>query len=353
MKITQLMLSKGFGGAERYFVDLSLALVKLGHQVQVICHEGFMQLSRLRSIPELHIDTVAPFGWWDIFARRRICSALARYRPQVVQAHLARGAYLAGKACAQLQIPLVVKTHNYVDLKYYGQVDCFIATTADQKNWLRDHGVAGGKIRIIPNFSSLPPAPAIAASGKAGMTIASYGRLVKKKGFHMLLQAFKILADSGARAILRIGGEGPEREALTRLSARLGLDQQVKFCGWVEDVQEFAKMADLFVLPSLDEPFGIVILEMMAMGKPIVATRTQGPMEILDDNTAWLVEPGNVSALAAALIDAANRESERAARAMQALHLFKNKYAESVVVPQIVSLYQSVIGAGSEQISVT
>ena len=348
MKITQLMLSKGFGGAERYFVDLSLALVKLGHEVQVICHRDFSQLSRLQTTPGLHVDTVAPLGWWDILARRRIRSAIIRYRPRVVQAHLARGAYLAGKACAQLKIPLVVKTHNYVDMKYYAHVDYFIATTADQKQYLLDHGVAEGNLRVIPNFSSILPAPAVTASGRAEMTIAGYGRLVRKKGFHVLLQAFKIMRDTGAPARLLIGGDGPEREALIRLSAQLGLDQQVVFCGWVEDVREFAQPADLFVLPSLDEPFGIVVLEMMAMGKPIVATRTQGPLEILDDNTAWLVAPGDVTILAAALIDAMGHESERTVKATQALQLFRQRYAESVVVPQIVSLYQSLIGAVSK-----
>jgi len=342
------MLSKGFGGAERYFVDLTLALVKLGYDVQVICHRDFKQLSQLRFIPEIHIDTVAPFGWWDFLARRHICSAIARHRPAVVHAHLARGAYIAGRACALLKIPLVVNTHNYIDVKYYTHVDCFITATIDQKYYLLNCGIDERRIRVIPHFSSIRPLHTITPSARPQLIISSYGRFVRKKGFHILLRAFKIVIDSGKKISLHIGGDGPERSSLTKLCAQLGLDQYVRFCGWIEDVEDFVKTADICVLPSLDEPFGIAVLEMMAMGKPIVATRTQGPMEILDNNTAWLVAPGDVDALASALIDAADHETERLSKAGQALQVFRGKYTEGVIMPRILSLYLSLAGAPSE-----
>ena len=341
MKITQIMLSKGFGGAERYFVDLSCALVECGHDIQVICHKSFRQLPQLMAVPGVQVTTVNPLGWWDFFARRRIFSAIARHRPALVQAHLARGAYLAGRVCAKLKIPLVVKMHNYVDLKYYSRVDCFIATTLDQKSYLLKQGIDESRIRVIPNFSCIRPAQSAGPSRNTELIISSYGRLVRKKGFHVLLKAFRIVIDFGKKARLHIGGDGPERSNLQSLCAQLGLDEHVRFCGWVADVEDFVGVADICVLPSLDEPFGIALLEMMALGRPIVATRTQGPMEILNDNTAWLVAPGDVDALASALIDAAGHESERLSRAGLALQVFREKYAESVVVPQIVSLYQS------------
>ena len=348
MKITQVMLSKGFGGAERYFIDLSRALIEHGHNVQVICHKNFRQLPRLRSIPGLHVDTVYPFGWWDFFVRRRIFSAIARHRPVVVQAHLARGAYIAGRVCAELKIPLVVKTHNYVNLKYYSQVDCFITTTIDQRSYLLNRGIDEGRIRVIPNFSYMRPVQTVSRTGHTELIISSYGRLVRKKGFHVLLRAFKIVIDSGKKARLHIGGDGLERSSLISLCAQLGLDQHVRFCGWIEDVGDFLETADICVLPSLDEPFGIAVLEMMAMGKPIVATSTQGPMEILDNNTAWLVAPGDVDALASALIDAAGHESERLSKAGLALQVFREKYSGAVVVPQILSLYQSLTRSRTE-----
>ena len=66
----------------------------------------------------------------------------------------------------------------------------------------------------------------------------------------------------------------------------------MQFLGHRNDIPNLIKNADLFVLPSLREPFGIIVLEAMAMGTPIIATRSEGPMEVLDDNSAILVDKG-------------------------------------------------------------
>lgn len=348
MKITQVMLGKGFGGAERYFVDLTVALARLGHEVQAICHKNFQALDQLASINTLQVDTVAPMGWWDLLAQRQIRNAIARYRPQIVQAHLARGAYMAGKACAALGIPLVVKTHNYVDMKYYRNVDCLVATTADQKKYLLSNGIEEHRISVIPNFSSIDPVKKIVSTNNSKMVIACYGRLVRKKGVDILLRATKALIDSGRPAVLHIGGEGPEHESLINFSRTLGLDQHVRFCGWINDIGAFTRDADVFVLPSLDEPFGIAVLEMMALGKPIIATRTRGPLEILNDETARLVEPGNVQQLEAALRWAADNREERLQKAERALVVFTEKYARDIVVPKLIRLYEGLASAGLE-----
>lgn len=348
MKITQLMLSKGFGGAERYFVDLSQALVEAGHDVQVICNKHFKQLNKLRQIPSLRIETVAPMGWWDIFARRKMRSFLATCQPDVVQAHLARGAYMAGKICKELNLPLIVKTHNYVDLKYYRHVDCFVPTTIDQQTYLIEQGIDSGKIRVIPNFSSITPVEKAELNQSNDLIIVSYGRFVKKKGFDVLLQAVKRLVDSGRKINLYIGGDGPELGNLRNLCNQLGLEDSIKFTGWVEDIRVFADKGTIFVLPSLDEPFGIAVLEMMALGKPIVATRTKGPMEILDEDTAYLVAPGNASALAEILGRAIDDRPGRFQKAEKALDIFKERYAKEVVVSKLVNLYQELVKRKSD-----
>lgn len=340
MKITQLMLAKGFGGAERYFADLSRILAETGHDVQVICHNRFKGIDQLKAASSMHVESFSPLGWWDVIAQHKIRSAIARHKPDIVQAHLARGAYIAGKACASLNIPLIVKTHNYVDLKYYKNVHCFIATTADQQQYLLTQGIDNKRIEIIPNFSSLPAIDKVMSTTNKKLVFASYGRMVRKKGFHILVQAFRTLIDSGLVAELRIGGDGPEQKSLESLCNKLGLDGIIKFTGWVEDVTIFLKDADIFVLPSLDEPFGITVLEAMAMGKPIIATRTRGPSEILDDDIAYLVEPGDIAMLANMLNRVASKENERRKKAEHALETFRQKYTADVVVPRLIALYK-------------
>ncbi len=341
MRITQLMLSKGFGGAERYFVDLAQALAETGHEIQVICNKHFKQIDQLRRATSIRVDVVSPMGWWDILARRKIHSFLIDFRPVVVQAHLARGAHMAGKLCKELRIPLIVKTHNYVDLKYYRYVDCFIPTTIDQQTYLVKQGIDAAKIRVIPNFSSVTPVNKVDTTRNNNPCIFSYGRFVKKKGFDVLLRAVKILIEKGRKINLYIGGDGPELNDLHKLCSQLGLEDYVTFTGWVDDIRVFADIGDIFVLPSLDEPFGIAILEMMALGKPIIATRTKGPVEILDNDMAYLVDPGNETALADALVLALDDAPGRLQKAEKALEVFRDKYSKEVVVTKLSDLYRN------------
>lgn len=337
MRICQVMLAQGFGGAERYFVDLSMELARRGHEVLAVCHPSGMARSRLAQLPGLSIATVRSLGPRDPFAPRRLRRLVAGFRPAVVQAHLARGAQLAGRALARTGMPLLVKTHNYVDLKYYQHVTLFLPTTQDQAAYLAHHGVAPERMRIIPNFSSLAtqePDPARPAA------IVALGRFVEKKGFDVLLRA---CADLQRRGItlppLLLGGDGPLRGALERRARELGLGDVVQFPGWQADPAAFLDHGTLFVLPSLDEPFGIAVLEAMARGVPIIATRTQGPREVLDEVTALLVPPGDSAALAAALDDALAQPAAARERAALALARFRSLYAADAVVPQLLAAY--------------
>lgn len=338
IRSTQLMLSKGMGGAERYFVDLCLALAERANPVQAICHREFVARAELENHPNIECVPVRLLGAWDPFVRRAVLHQVQRFSPQVMQAHLARGAYIGGQVCSALELPLTVKTHNLVNLKYYRRVNHFIATTAAQKAYLEAHGIAAANISVIPNFSALPSV-AEAPAPHTPLRFCSYGRMVKKKGFDILLRAFRAFLDSGHTASLSLGGDGEERAALEALSRSLGLAATVRFIGWVNEPATTLDACDVFVLPSLDEPFGIVLLEAMARGKAIIATRTHGPLEIFDDTAAWLVETGSTEQLARALIDAAEHPEISRRNAQTALTLYRQTYSADAVMPRIVALY--------------
>lgn len=342
LRITQLMLSEGLGGAERYFVDLSVALAERGHTVQAIFHRDFVARKELAAHPRIQCVPVRIWGGWDPWARRTIRQSVRQFSPQAMQAHLARGARMGGAVCASLHIPLTVKTHNRVNLKYYPKVDHFIATTAAQHAYLVAQGIAENRVSIIPNFTALPAVDAVSAAHEP-VRFCSYGRMVSKKGFDVLLHAFRQFLDRGHRGVLQIGGDGDERSALERLSASLNLSAQVKFVGWIEQPAEILDACDVFVLPSLDEPFGIVLLEAMARGKAIIATRTQGPLEILDDSTAWLVNTGDATELADALCTATLHPHDLTSKAQTALARFKSHYATDAVIPRIVEVYETML----------
>lgn len=348
MKVSQVMLSKGFGGAERYFVDLCTALARRGHAVQTICHRGSEAERRLRGIPNLELAPIRVLGTWDPLASWAIHRALRRFAPQIVHVHLARAAKLAGRAAHALGKPVVTKLHNYVNLKYYGNIDWFNVTTDSQRRYLREKRVPEERIRVIPNFSTLLCARKVPEPAAEPIDLASYGRFVHKKGFDLLLQAFAQLRPSFPQLRLRLGGAGEEEAALKAQVAELGLSEAVTFVGWVEDVPQFLAPADLFILPSRDEPFGIVVLEAMACGVPIVSTRTQGPLEILDEETAWMCAVDDAEDLARTIARALRDPQQRHERARWALKRYRERYHEDAVIPQLLALYEEAIAARQE-----
>lgn len=343
LKITQIMLARGFGGAERHFVDLSLELADGGHTIQAICHRAFEQRAVLEAHPNISVIGARVWGAWDRLAKSATWRAIDRFGPQVVHAHLARGAHFASFGAAGRLIPVVANTHNYVDLKYYRGVSHFMTATEDQRRHLMDHGIAGERVDVIPHFSRLAPVDTARSTLSPAPVFVAYGRLVHKKGFDVLLEAFARYVARGGRGSLVIGGSGPEQTKLEALRQHLGLAGRVRFAGWVDNVRGLLDSGDVFVLPSRDEPFGIVVLEAMARGLPMICTRAQGPREILADATARLVEIGDPEALAEALVECERAAEACVERAHRALERFKSHYSAAAVIPRILECYGAAI----------
>ncbi len=173
-----------------------------------------------------------------------------------------------------------------------------LGTTA--KVVLAYHGVDTDRFR---------PAPHTGADA-APLRVLAVGRLVAKKGYPVLLNALRQLADGGRTVTCRIAGGGPDRAALTALAGELGLDQVVTFvgaCTHQEVAAEFAR-ADVFVQASVvlsdGDRDGIpnALLEAMASGLPVVASAVSGIPEAVDDGVSGLlVAPGDAAGLAGAL----------------------------------------------------
>lgn len=112
--------------------------------------------------------------------------------------------------------------------------------------------------------------------------IGTAARLMPSKGIENLLQALKLLSDEGLRPVLRIAGAGPLRADLEQLAGTLGLRDNVKFLGRVANMPEFYRSIDLFALPSVaGEGLPLAIIEAMATGLPVVATRVGGAAEVI------------------------------------------------------------------------
>ena len=133
MRVSQIMLAKGFGGAERSFVDTVLALAERGHQVQAICHNQFSKIELLQNVDGVQLETVNSGGEWDFITPRKIAAKLREFEAEIVHTQLKRAAWHGGRAGKRAAIPIVSELHNYVDLKRYKHAHTLFCITEDQK----------------------------------------------------------------------------------------------------------------------------------------------------------------------------------------------------------------------------
>jgi glycosyltransferase involved in cell wall biosynthesis len=172
----------------------------------------------------------------------------------------------------------------------------------------REYGVGAGTIAVVPEPIELERWAALFAAAaplpRAGPTILCVARMYPRKHIGDLLEAAALLRDRIPGARVRIVGKGPEWGHVVRLHAALGLGQTVTLLGDVsrERLAEEYVSANLFCLPSVQESLGIVFLEAMAAGLPVVACRAAAIPEVVEDGvTGVLAPPRDPAGLAAAL----------------------------------------------------
>ena len=158
-------------------------------------------------------------------------------------------------------------------------------------------------IEIIPNGIDLERFKGLDRKSHDGFVVMTIARLEKVKGIEYLIGAFARLS-LPRRLSLVIIGDGSERKNLENLVKKLNLEERVEFLGEIpnERIPEYLAGADCFVLPSLKEGFGIAVLEAMAAGVPVIASRVGGILDIIEDGkTGLLIEPGNPEEIAKAI----------------------------------------------------
>lgn len=185
---------------------------------------------------------------------------------------------------------------------------------------VRHYGILPERIRLVPEGIDLARWQRVATETpyqSDGSTILCVARQYPRKHVADLLQALPLVRRAVPSAHAVIVGDGPEHASLRALAAGLGLGPAVRFLGAIADDDEVARWyrrADVFCLPSVQEAFGIVFLEAMASGLPVVATQAAAIPEVVPHQQAGLlVPPGDVGALAVALTTLLLEPERRAA----------------------------------------
>jgi glycosyltransferase involved in cell wall biosynthesis len=200
------------------------------------------------------------------------------------------------------------------------------------------------QVYCIPNgFSSVfrPIETAIAREwlGLPGnaKVIFTLGNLIKRKGFNYLIDAMERICGQRDDVFCFIGGTGPGTGALQGQINRLNLSEKVKLLGPVpgDILPIWMNACDLFVLPSLSESFGIVQIEALACGKPVVSARNRGSEEvIISDEHGLLAEPADPESLSKKILMALNREWDR-----EAILEYVEQFTWEIIIKEIMNIY--------------
>lgn len=279
--------------------------------------------------------------------------------PDVLHAH---GAFWAGEAARRLStrygVPYVVTEHSTrferglvgpwqrrLARTIFAQAARSIAVSRHHARVLEEQ-LALDRVDVVANVVDTELiTPSQRPRCGNDFRFVSVGFLTSRKGMDLLIRAFASAFHGREGVGLDIGGDGEDREHLERLADELQVARQVRFLGALsrEGVRDALAGADAFVLASRAETFGVVVVEALASGMPVIATRCGGPEEFVTPETGIIIDPGSVDQLAQALtvmVEEADSYDPHALR-----RYVSSKFGAKAVADDLLALYRTVLPA--------
>lgn len=366
-----------YGGSGAVATELGIQLAERGHEVHFLSYAPPFRLGAFHE--RLFFHEVEP-AEYPLFEYPPYSLALAvaihdvavRHDLDLVHAHYAvphaTSAWIAQEMAGDRGLPFVTTLHG-TDITLVGLQPSYKAITEFsiekssgvtavseflKAETVRDFGIPEDRIRVIPNFidpevytpdkepchrSSLAP------GGEKILMHVSNFRPVKRVSDTVEILA-RVREHVPARLVLV--GDGPDRSRAAARAASLGVESDVVFLGKHASVDELLSCADVFLLPSESESFGLAALEALASGAPVVATRIGGIPEVVDhDGSGFLLDVGDVDAMAAATVRILEDDDLHARLSAGGREASIRRYSSSSVVPTYEAYYREVIQTGA------
>jgi glycosyltransferase involved in cell wall biosynthesis len=203
-------------------------------------------------------------------------------------------------------------------------------------------GIPRSKITVIPNGVNVTQ---FVPSAECRRPLILYvGTLIKRKGVSYLVKAMAEVAEVHPSSWLIVVGEGPEQTTLERLATDLGLTHRVIFPGLQsrEMVRQWMQQAKLLVLPSVEEGLGVVLLEALACGTPIIGTEVGGIPDVVVPEVGLLVPPANSELLAEAICELLSSDSQWSHMSKHARLQAEKHYDWSRIAAQFIKIYEEI-----------
>lgn len=361
MKIALIITCLGMGGAQRQVCDLADEFIKAGHQVLLIA----MSEDVIIRPHSNEVDLVAfnmsktPLSFISVYWKTR--NLIKRFKPDVIHSHMVHANLFSRFLRLSVNIPKLICTAHSTNEGGWGRMLayrltdslCDLSTNVSQEAVdisVKRGAVPSQRIAAMSNGIdtirfSFNPASRSRMRAELGVDenislLLAVGRLSTAKDYPNLLSAFAVLAANIKDVQLAIIGIGKEQDKLTAMVAAQGLKERVHFLGLRRDVSDWMSAADLFVLSSAWEGFGLVVAEAMACERVVVATDCGGVKEVVGDS-GILVPPKDSEKLAGALIDALSLSSKETHQlGLNAKRHIEKKYSLSAVASKWIELYE-------------
>ena len=369
IRVLQLITSLERGGAENHLLALLTHADRRAFELEtaVLSGEGeLVPVFRQAGIPVHLLKSRTRF---DPLALGRLVRLLRDGRFDILHSHLFRADIYAGLAVAKLgeRRPLLVSTrHNddrfflnpFVGLVHYGvsaRQDLIIAISDHIARFTVSRGVRHPeRVRRVYHGLEPPVTKALEREGQhirqeLGISpdeflVGNVGRLALQKGQRHLIAAMPLLLERVPRARAIIAGGGDLEDYLRELASEIGVAECVHVLGPRKDVPALMHAIDVFVMPSIWEGFGLVLLEAMAAGRPIVASRVATiPEVVVDGETGLLVPAGDPLALASALADLAEQPARAARMGEAGRERLRRQFSVEKMVGDTELLYRELL----------
>jgi glycosyltransferase involved in cell wall biosynthesis len=298
MRIFHCLFTAQLGGLEQAFLDITDGLLQTGHQVSACIRSDAPYNDEVEKLAETYY--VDPRGFYDISAIYALRKAIKAAKPDLILAHAPRGIQLCSLAAKGMAIPVCGVMHSY-KFKRIHKAQHIVALTEHMKQAIIAHHYPEAQITVIPNSIILPDEKPTLQKRDNVLSVGAIARLVPEKGLDHLIEAAALLLQGETMPLeIHVAGVGPEKEHLEKLAAKHRVPLVLH--GWVKDKAAFFATLDACCVPSLYEPYGIVLAESFIHGVPVVAYASEGPSSIITHGqNGLLASVGDKEALAAQL----------------------------------------------------